>query len=247
MNGLTPRPALAIAGGDLVFDVFETGYDRADQLFQMYSRITQGLDMPVYPVIGNHDVFGIGVNAGVAPTHPEYGKVMFAKRLGAGNTYRSFDFRGWHFVLLDSIAVTSDSGYEGGIDDEQFSWLQKDLQSAGHKQPTVLVTHIPFFSILPTLENGPTQAVSSSLVISNGKDVLQFCSGYNIKLILQGHLHVVEDHRYKQSQFVTSGAVCGNWWKGPRMGHLEGFAVYTVKGHQVEFAYHTYGWQAAAI
>jgi Icc protein len=247
MNALTPRPALAIAGGDLVFDVFETKYDRADQLFKMYSQITQNLDMPVYSAIGNHDLFGVGVKSNVARDHPERGKAMFAKRLGEGRTYRSFDFREWHFVLLDSIFITPALGYEGRIDAEQFAWLQKDLESVGPKRPVVLVTHIPFFSILPALENGPTEAVSTSLVIVNAKEVLQFCSGYNVKLILQGHLHVVEDHRYKQSQYVTSGAICGNWWKGPRMGHSEGFAVYTVKGDQVEWAYHTYGWQAAVL
>jgi len=91
----------------------------------------------------------------------------------------------------------------------------------------VLVTHIPFFSIFPALQNGSTQAVSSSVVIANSKQVLDFCADYNIKLILQGHLHVVEDHRYKGTQYITSGAVCGNWWKGVRKGHPEGFAVYT--------------------
>jgi 3',5'-cyclic-AMP phosphodiesterase len=246
MNAVRPKPSLAIAGGDLVFDVFETAYERADQLFKMYTKITRGLDMPVYPVIGNHDLFGVSAKAGVSAEHPEYGKAMFAKRLGEGRTFRSFDFLDWHFVLLDSIFVPSGStAYEGRIDSEQFAWLQKDLQAVGPARPVVLATHIPFFSILPALENGPTQPASPSVVITNAKEVLQFCSSYNIKLILQGHVHLVEDHRYKGSQFITSGAVCGNWWKGPRMGHAEGFAVYTIRGDQIEWAYHTYGWQAA--
>lgn len=245
MNGLKPKPVLAIAGGDLVFDVFDTGYQRADQLYKMYAQITQGLDMPVYSVIGNHDVFGINPTAGVVSSHPEYGKAMFAERLGGGKTYRAFDCRDWHFVVLDSIFLTPDSKYEGRIDQEQFTWLQQDLQAAGPKRPVVLVTHIPFFSILPALQNGPTEAVSPSIVIANAKEVLEFCSGYNIKAMLQGHVHIVEDHRYKNTQYVTSGAVCGNWWKGPRMGHPEGFAVYTINGDQLTWEYHSYGWQAA--
>lgn len=245
MNAAKPKPQLAIAGGDLVFDAFETGYDRADTLFKMYSRVTAGLDMPVYAAIGNHDLFGVSPKAGVSPAHPEFGKKMFASRLGQGKTYRSFDFRDWHFVLLDSIFVTQASAYEGRIDEQQFAWLQQDLQTVGNKRPIVLVTHIPFFSIYPALRNGPTEPVSPSFVIVNSKEVLEFCSGYNIKLLLQGHLHVVEDHRYKGSQYITSGAVCGNWWKGPRLGHPEGFAVYTIQGDQVEWSYHSYGWQAA--
>jgi len=211
----------------------------------MYSRVTAGFDMPVHAAIGNHDLFGISPKADVPGTHTEFGKKMFANRIGQGRTYRSFDFRDWHFVILDSIFVTPASSYEGRIDDEQFAWLQQDLRVVGNKCPVVLVTHIPFFSIFPALQNGSTQAVSASIVIANSKQVLDFCADYNIKLLLQGHLHVVEDHRYKGSQFITSGAVCGNWWKGVRMGHPEGFAVYTIQGDQIEWSYRTYGWQAA--
>jgi len=247
MNAVKPKPDLAIAGGDLIFDAFETGYERADKLFKMYSRVTAGFDMPVYAAIGNHDLFGISPKAGVPVTHPEFGKKMFANRIGQGRTYRSFDFRNWHFVILDSIFVTPGSGYEGRIDDEQFAWLQRDLQGVGRKRPVVLVTHIPFFSILPALQNGPTLAVSPSVVIANSKPVLDFCADYNIKLLLQGHLHVVEDHTYKGSRYITSGAVCGNWWKGVRLGHPEGFAVYTIEGDQIHWSYRTYGWQAATV
>lgn len=244
MNEIKPRPALAIAGGDLVFDVFEAGFERADRLYKMYSEITRGLDMPVHQAIGNHDIFGISSASGVSKDHSEHGKKMFASRVGNGRTYRSFDFQDWHFVLLDSLFVTPELGYEGRIDQEQFDWLQNDLKSVGPKRPVVLVTHIPFFSILPILENGPTEAVSPSLVITNSKEVLSFCSDYNVRLILQGHVHIVEDHQYRKTEYVTSGAVCGNWWKGPRMGHPEGFAVYTVDDDRIQWGYHSFGWRA---
>jgi hypothetical protein len=40
--------------------------------------------------------------------------------------------------------------------------------------------------------------------------------------------------------------VCGNWWKGPREGHPEGFGVITVKGHELGWQYHAYGFNASA-
>ncbi len=169
---------------------------------------------------------------------------MFSLRVGEGKTYRSFDYRDWHFILLDSIFVKLPSDYEGRIDAEQLAWLQKDLSLAGPQRPIVLVTHIPFFSILPVLEAGQTQTASPELIIDNTQEVLKSCEGYNIKLILQGHLHIVEDHRYMNRKYITSGAVCGNWWRGLRMGHPEGFAVYTIHGDEVTWSYHTYGWKA---
>lgn len=103
---------------------------------------------------------------------------------------------------------------------------------------------IPFFSIFPTLEIGSTQPVPPSIVVKNAKEVLEFSSSFNIKLILQGHVHIVEDHGYLHRHIITSGAVCGNWWKGARMGHPEGFAVYTIDGDEIHWKYHTFGWKA---
>jgi Icc protein len=39
-------------------------------------------------------------------------------------------------------------------------------------------------------------------------------------------------------------AVSGNWWKGPRLGRPEGFAVLTVTGGEISWRYETYGFQA---
>ncbi|MEW5978444.1 MAG: metallophosphoesterase [Acidobacteriota bacterium] len=238
------KPTFAIAGGDLIFDGFEVGFERADMLYNLYSQITSQLDMPVHSVIGNHDLFGVRSQPSVPADHPEFGKKMFSKRIGGGRTYRSFDFQDWHFVLLDSIHVTSESDYEGRIDTEQFEWLANDLRSVGRTRPVVLATHIPFFSILGTLDRGPTQPVPPGHVIVNTKEVLDLCADYNVRLMLQGHLHIVENHEYKQTRYVTSGAVCGNWWKGYRRGHPEGFALYRIEGETIHFSYHSYGWKA---
>ena len=246
MNQLKPKPVLAIAGGDLVMDAFEQEYSRADQLYELYRGIVKDINFPVYSVLGNHDLFGVASKPPVSSTHPEYGKKMFANRLGGGKTYRSFDFRDWHFVLLDSIRVTASLSYEGGIDDAQFDWLKEDLNSVGRERPVILVSHIPFFSILPTLQSGSTEAVPASIVIRNAKEILEFCSGFNVRLVLQGHVHIVEEHGYKNEQIITSGAVCGNWWRGPRMGHPEGFAVYTIDEDRIRWSYETYGWKAEA-
>jgi hypothetical protein len=51
--------------------------------------------------------------------------------------------------------------------------------------------------------------------------------------------------------FITSGAVCGNWWKGLWLGNPEGFAMLTVKGENISWRYETYGFvptpEAAAL
>ncbi|MBX5495186.1 MAG: metallophosphoesterase [Bryobacteraceae bacterium] len=233
----------AVSGGDLVFDVLESGPQRAKQLFDLYTKTAKGLSMPVYNVVGNHDVYGVFANSGVSPSDPMYGKKMFEDRIG--KRYQSFDHKGWHFILLDSIGITPDRRYIGEIDEEQLSWLKSDLESVGPRRPVVVFTHIPLVTGFPQFVLAPG-ASTRNIVVTNSRDVLAVLAKYNVKAVLQGHTHVRETVLYKGCQFITSGSVCGNWWKGERMGHPEGFAVLTVRGETIEWSYQTYGWKAAA-
>jgi hypothetical protein len=50
--------------------------------------------------------------------------------------------------------------------------------------------------------------------------------------------------RWQGTTFITSGAICGNKWRGPRYGTPEGFGVLTLRPNRVEWEYKTYGWTA---
>jgi len=51
---------------------------------------------------------------------------------------------------------------------------------------------------------------------------------------------------WKGVPYVTSGAVCGNWWKGTRLGTPEGFTVVTVANGKMTTRYETYGFRSVA-
>jgi hypothetical protein len=110
--------------------------------------------------------------------------------------------------------------------------------------PLVLSTHIPLFSIYGQMKDGPTSAMGEGSVVTNALDVMKIFEGYNLKLVLQGHLHIVEEIRYAGTTFVTGGAVCGAWWKGARDGFPERFVVVDVKADKFDWEYKTFGWQA---
>ena len=63
------KPDFAICGGDLVFDACAVTMPRARQVFDLYAETVKPLSMPVHTIVGNHDVFGISTNGGVAPMH----------------------------------------------------------------------------------------------------------------------------------------------------------------------------------
>jgi 3',5'-cyclic AMP phosphodiesterase CpdA len=232
----------ALAGGDLVMDVFGQGPARAGALFDLYRGIAKDLPRPVHSVLGNHDIYGISNKSGVPASDPFYGKKLFEDRMGQPR-FQSFDHKGWHFILLDSVQIGPEKNWFGLIDDEQLDWLASDLKKTGKQAPIVALTHMPLASATGQFFGGPPEQLKT-LLISNPRPVLDLFEGYKLKAVLQGHTHVREAVAYNGCHYVTPGAICGNWWKGAFKGSPEGFAVFTVKGEQLSWDFHTYGWQA---
>jgi 3',5'-cyclic-AMP phosphodiesterase len=233
----------AIMGGDHVYDALAVGGRRADQVFDLYKKTQQTLQMPLYHTIGNHDVFGVLAKSGVAPTDSAYGKKMYEDRIG--HTYYSFDRKGWHFVVLDSIQPTEDRLWEARIDEKQLTWLKDDLGGLGPNVPVIGVIHVPLVTAFATYAGEVvTERKYNTLTVANAPEVLAALEGHNVVAVLQGHTHVNEVVDHKNTRYITSGAVCGNWWHGPRMGFPEGFSLVSVRDGKVSTRYETYGFQS---
>jgi 3',5'-cyclic-AMP phosphodiesterase len=237
------KPEFAIMGGDLVYDALAVSSKRANMVFNLYMKTEQALQMPIYHTIGNHDAFGILTRSGVAPTDPEYGKKMYEDRIG--KTYYSFDRKGYHFVVLDSIQPTEDRLWEARVDEKQLGWLADDLKSVGPQVPVIIVIHVPLVTAFANYaERIAAKEKYNTLTVANAPEVLAKFQGYNVIAVLQGHTHVTEFVEHKNTKFITSGAVCGNWWHGPRLGVPEGFTMVSLRDGKIATHYETYGFQS---
>ncbi len=67
-----------------------------------------------------------------------------------------------------------------------------------------------------------------------------------MKLVLQGHLHFLEDINYNGIHYITGGAISSSWWKGSRYGMEEGFIKIDISGEEFEWEYIDFGWEVAA-
>ena len=235
------NPDFVITGGDLVMDVLGQSYGRSDSLYNLYQKSLERFNMPVYNTMGNHEIFGIYKESGVPKDHPEYGEKMFENRIG--KRFYSFDHKGWHFMILDGIEDTGESSYIGKIDSVQMEWIKTDLERIDIETPIAVSVHIPFITSYMQILYGSLESNNKSLVITNAKEVLDLFKNYNLKLVLQGHLHFLEDINTQGIHFVTGGAVSSRWWQGKEHGMEEGFLVVEVNGEEFEWEYVDYGWQ----
>ncbi|MFC1529044.1 metallophosphoesterase family protein, partial [Candidatus Latescibacterota bacterium] len=248
MNSL--KPDFAVSGGDLVRDALAADEARSILLYDMYIDCCKSFDIPVYNVMGNHEVFGITVPDIVSENHPEWGKEMFKNRLGDGRTYRSFDHKGIHFLLLDSVGIEKNEDkpghhYIGEIGAEQMSWIKQDLAGIPAGTPIIAVAHIPYFTWFSQIQNGPTFQHARGSVLTDGKELIDLLMQHRFFGFLEGHIHVNEIYIYQNTRFIDTAAVSGGWWSGPRDGHPEGFNLVHVFEDGIENEYITYGWDAS--
>lgn len=232
------KPDFVISGGDQIDDALDQKYERAKSLFDLYSELIMNLKGPVYNVLGNHDIFGVYKTSGVDPSHPMYGKKMFADRLN--KKYYSFDHKGWHFIILDSVQIKEDGSYIGEIDQAQIKWLKEHLLALDRKVPVVLATHVPFYTIMPQIDK---RFKYEKFTIGNGKEVLKFFKDHNLKFVLQGHVHNYEAIFSHGIWFISGGAISADWWDGPLHGLEEGFLEFTITGGEFAWEYIDYGWK----
>jgi 3',5'-cyclic-AMP phosphodiesterase len=234
------NPELVVTGGDLVMDALGQTQSHADSLYSLYQQEIKRIKAPVYNTVGNHELFGVLPASGIDTSNDLYGIKMFQSRFG--KSYYSFQHKKWKFFVLEDVAVTKERGYIGKVLPEQLLWLKSELAKTDTITPLVIILHMPLITCLTQFKEGALVANKEGLVVDNSKEILDLFQHYNLKLVLQGHLHILEDNYIGNIHFITGGAICGAWWKGPFEGTQEGFLVLDFTKNQFHWKYVDYGW-----
>lgn len=235
---------LVLCGGDLITEGFQLSEAAVEPRWKAYlEALHRQLQPAAHAVPGNHDlVAAMPEDGGPALDDP---RGPFRRHLGVERTYRSFDASGYHIVLLDALDITRDElKYRGWIGGEQLAWLKEDLAKVDPATPIVAMTHMPLLTSFYQATEGAQAAGPANRVVVNNREVLAAFEGHRLQLVLQGHLHVNELLRWRDTTFITGGAVCGKWWRGNWHGTEEGFGVLTLRPDRVDWQYVDYGWEA---
>lgn len=233
-------PAFALITGDLVRDALRVPEGEARGYYELFASEAGQFATPVWTVPGNHEIFGIEPQSGVARSHPLFGKAMY--RHYRGPDYYSFDHGGVHFVALNTVDIHDGRWYHGHVDSLQLAWLRRDLALVPADRPVVTFNHIPFYSAGETIggydEGGPAPTVIDlgarrvfRHTVANADSVLAVLRTRNHAVALGGHIHARERLQYEVEgrplRLETSAATVGpNTGSGIRF--TSGFTVYRV-------------------
>jgi len=134
------------------------------QQYRQYLEDIKNFHHTYYTLPGNHDVRWWNSN----------GKNDFVERIGP--LYQSFDYKGVHFVLLDTTVTFE---LEGKVNKAQLKWLREDLKTVPKDMPVIFFAHHPF-RIMDD--------------VTGRDELLRTAAGHNLIAFLSGHMHEYELH-----------------------------------------------------
>ena len=212
---------MILTGGDLIMDSFETKREQVDREWALLHRLfAEHCKVPVEHCLGNHDILGwCRSKAEMKGDEPDFGYARALAELKLAERWRSFDRNGWHFIVLSSVEPdpNDECGYLARLVPDQLAWLEADL--AKNTLPTVVVSHIPIVSVTAMMRGkgigrGDKSEISGGILHldTNAVHALFRKSG-KVKLVLSGHMHLVDRCEADGVTYACSGAISGGWWK----------------------------------
>jgi 3',5'-cyclic AMP phosphodiesterase CpdA len=252
LHGLEDKPDFVINTGDNIMDALKREKTEVAAQWDVWQKTFKDeLQYELFNCIGNHDVWGWGLKDKQPKDDPLFGKAWAKQMLGLEkSTFYSVVRNGWKIIFLDSpFYDENDHAYTARIDDEQFAWLQKTLAETSEHTPVMLASHIPILA--PSVffdgdnEKSGNWRIPGSWMhidVRRIKDLLRKHS--NVKLAISGHVHLADEVRYLDVDYVCNGAACGGWWEGPYQEFHPSYALIDLyEDGSFTNELHTYQWK----
>ena len=211
------HPAFVVITGDLV----NKGGDAAQ--IAEFQRIVHKIDsaIPVYNVVGNHDIGNVPTPATVTGFTNQFGPDHYSFRRG--------DFVG---IVINSIVIHSPQETTNEFAAQE-QWLKAELQQAHHEgaKHIVVFQHHPWFLKTP---DEPDQYFN--IPLARRSPYLALFHEFGVKYLFSGHYHRNGLGHDGDLESVTTGPV------GKPMGEdKSGLRVVIVRDDRIEHRYYHFG------
>jgi Icc protein len=201
-NFLAPKPDFVIYGGDLAHLGTKAELDHGAEMLS-------ALKYKIYPVMGEHDYY---LDLGV------YWEKLF------GPQYYSFDHKGVHFIILNSIltydewthhrwptpeqrmqemaGLDNPNGSPFMVGEPQRAWLKSDLTKVSLQTPIIVLSHSPLQKIFKNW----------NFWTEDADEVQALLQPFEKVNVIYGHVHQIQ---YQQIGNISFNSVMATAWPWP--------------------------------
>lgn len=233
----TGKFAFGVMLGDIAFNQLE--------VFEPVMQRAALLDIPWYPMPGNHDH-----NQDKDIPHDSLGTETYMDFFGPA-TY-ALNYGKVHLIITDDIILPNPTGktqYIGGLTEKQLAFIENDLRFVPKDHLVIFAGHIQLFDTNPNAE---------TFRHADRQRLFDLLAEYPHTLSLSAHTHYIrtvffdEKDGWKGTEphlHLNAGATCADWYKGlpdpygqpnamMRDGSPQGYFTLEIDGNRFTHTYH---------
>ena len=226
------QPDLVLWTGDTIYGYGDK--DRAELAndYATFLKKAAHADVPIFNAPGNHEI-----HPNVTPCDkPDVCEDEFKAHFG--ELYGSFDYRGVHFIALDTEEIGHEVVVDGKktgtqvIDGAQLEWLKKDLEAHKTARAIFAFFHTEL-TAAPNDEEG-----NGHPALGNASDIRSLFAKYHVKAVFQGHEHLLytPDPRTTEGvRYFVAGGAGAPMYARPENGGVSSYIVVEMKGNDATF------------
>lgn len=205
-------------------------------LYPFYLEVADGAGIPVWRILGNHDM---DYHGKCFETSYKTFEKIFAPNYYSMNRGKA------HYVFLNNnFYVGREYFYMGYYTEALLEWLERDLSYVPKDALVVIVQHIP---ARLTPNQVPFEYTGYALAdqTMNAGALFNLLKEYPKCHIISGHMHFNLNIEHAEGPMEhNTGSVCGTWWRGDICldGTPMGYGVYEVDGTDVSWYYKSSGY-----
>lgn len=171
-------------GGDLVLACGDLGKDGQRSELELARDILDELNMPYYPVVGNHD----------ALYSDEKEETLFSEIFSLEQNNYHFMKNGIHFIAIDHGCGRAYR--DNSVRPKVVAWIKETLTNIPEHEPIVFFSHYPF-------------GEGVKYQTPNSKEVLALFEGKKLLAMISGHFHGNTERRENGILMTTTACTSG--------------------------------------
>jgi len=226
------QPALVLWTGDTIYGYGDKDRAELANEYAAFRHKAANADVPIFNAPGNHEI-----HPNVTPCDkPDVCEEEFKAQFGA--LYGSFDYRGVHFIALDTEEIGHEvvvDGKKNGVqvvDGDQLKWLKDDLEAHKNARAIFAFFHTEL-TPAPNDEEG-----NGHPALGNASDIRSLFAKYHVKAVFQGHEHLLYAPDPKTTEgvhYFVAGGAGAPMYARPENGGVSSYIVVEMKGNDATF------------
>src|ERR1043165_6765919 len=211
------QPDFVIWSGDTIYGYGASAKELPAE-YAEFKAMAKRAAVPLVNAPGNHEVHDVQGQLPCADLETEFKKHW-------GDLYGSFDYRGAHFIALD----TEQCGHIGEIAGAQLDWLKQDLEANKNARAVFLFFHTEI-TLAPNDEDGKNHPP-----LTNKDELQALFEKYPVKAVFQGHEHLFYQTTMNGIQYFVAGGAGAPFYAPPEKGGFSHYLVVEMKKDQLTY------------